>query len=308
MNEYFYKIYSKNHRPCNLHELDFLYACAPSVLTEAFPMVRAPDDMTPPCYNERWAPGWFPQGCYAINKYPPTHWWDYKYSEGFADNTWIEVLHVPDDNPVYTVWAFWVYEAAGSGVFMNLGKTLRARNKIHALLLLGLNIESIASLLWDKYFQINENIDPIQIGAWAKKHFPESPHPVKDLLWLVLNYPNAPYWADRINTTAHCDGLIVMLANRQGYDSVQFAVQANGFGGWGFEVVFTGMDEKDLFKPVEKDWNGWDYILARTTATNIHTPCTFNSAKQWPYAMLTCKEQHLTDDCTASSPPVPPYT
>ena len=67
---------------------------------------------------------------------------------GFKDNSWIEVTHCNTKLPASTdlsgvtidtqfaEYGRWFYYARGTGMYMNIGKTIVARNKVHALLLL----------------------------------------------------------------------------------------------------------------------------------------------------------------------------
>jgi Ran GTPase-activating protein (RanGAP) involved in mRNA processing and transport len=55
----------------------------------------------------------------------------YPYSSGVADNAWVEVSHTREQTG-----GAWLYLSAGSGIFWNCGRSLRARNKVDAALLL----------------------------------------------------------------------------------------------------------------------------------------------------------------------------
>jgi len=60
---------------------------------------------------------------------PPASIWNHlplaSLSEnGFPDNTWVEVTHCPVDPEHKSEMGFWFWAAAGSGISLNLGKTI----------------------------------------------------------------------------------------------------------------------------------------------------------------------------------------
>jgi hypothetical protein len=95
-------------------------------------------------------PGWF------ISRYNPYDPHENIYSNFFHNNQWIEVTHAcyPPPTLKYPTCddgGWWAYLTVGSGVFWNTGnKCLVARNKLHALTLLGLSIDDISDSLKGK--------------------------------------------------------------------------------------------------------------------------------------------------------------
>ena len=55
----------------------------------------------------------------------------YPYADGLADQGWTEIAHTREQ-----MGGAWLYRSPGSGIFWNCGRSLRARNKVHASLLL----------------------------------------------------------------------------------------------------------------------------------------------------------------------------
>ena len=87
-------------------------------------------------------------------------------SQAYPDNSWVEVSHfgpmnlkafLPDSS--YFTGNYY-YVTRGSGVFLNIGKTLRAWNKIHALKQLGVpnaKILELSGYLFKKWLTLDTN-------------------------------------------------------------------------------------------------------------------------------------------------------
>ena len=87
----------------------------------------------PPELGVLWMPVWYKVGTGKINKYPKYDWWNNINLHGFPDNSYIEVMHVNDSQPLYPVYGYWCYYTRGSGVWMNVGKSLIGRNKFEII-------------------------------------------------------------------------------------------------------------------------------------------------------------------------------
>ena len=245
---------------------------------------------------------------------------DYKDIKGFKNNSILELAHSNDDNPYYVVYGYWTYYAKGCGVFYNIGKSLRSYNKLNALYMIGFSTEKIVDLIKDSAYMINNGTPYKTVKELANNIFPHISTIENQITKLVEIAAFPPYnvlqeynvdilyQIDRVNNSADWDQLIAQTAHDQGYDSIQFLVQANGNGGWACEIVIVGM--KDLVKAQEITWKGWDYInnimsiMDPTTHNNV-SQCKFDpTIKQ--YQLVTCPQQNVTD-CISSIPIIPPY-
>ncbi|MDB4413477.1 hypothetical protein N9189_03020 [Pirellulaceae bacterium] len=70
------------------------------------------------------------------NIYDPYGWWNVSFYNGYPDNTYLEGIHGTDTGSGYDVYGYWTYVSPGTGVYMNIGKSLRSHNKLHANYLL----------------------------------------------------------------------------------------------------------------------------------------------------------------------------
>ena len=272
-------------------QLCFIYSCAPSIIKNIYKLSPR-DSYKPVDLYTFWQPIWYPENCYSLNLYPPNNWMNFIYLNKYTDNMSIEGIHSRDDNPWYTVWGLWIYVTKGTGVFYNIGKTLQAYNKIHALYLLGVSIPDIASLLIDKYYYYNPDKPNLKIIDVAKEHFSSTSdlNSMINLISYILD-KNDVYDYDRINNTADIDSYIIFLAKSKHYDSIQFQVQANGMGGWGFEIVFTNFTI--LSKPNEVTWGGWEEFSDKITLNDPLNELDTKKCTIQKNMIVSCKEQQL---------------
>jgi hypothetical protein len=320
LRKYLNLIY-KDTSKISIKNLNFYYACYPKKILEYYGKLynSHENNYNPPPKGKLWTPIWFPKDAVAVNNYDPNNWWEYKTnkknwieiirSNYSPSNKWIEVIHTPDDNPYYPVVGYWVYQTTGSGVFMNVGKTLISPNKISSLYKLGYNVNQIANIIKDTKYMNNINENYSNVNDIAIKMYPNIDL-IKSLEKIVTNIleGSKKYLIDRINNSADWDKIIVETANKKGYDSVQFTIQANGMGGWAHEIVFTGMDVQYLNKNVEKSWKGWSWIQSRLrNGLETNDICTFNPNEK--YEIVTCQEQQVTYklNCIKSNIKTPNY-
>lgn len=72
-------------------------------------------------------------GCgqmFLRNLYPPEDPKKFVFAEGFADNAEVEVAHMPNSPPASLKFNLWYFMGPGTGVFYNVGKSLRSYNKL----------------------------------------------------------------------------------------------------------------------------------------------------------------------------------
>lgn len=308
LESYYYRVYPAakdgSYSREWMDDLNFYYEFIPETFIKSQGNIYFPSehDWNPPEMNKLWYPIWYnggpDTGCgssCARNLYPPNNWLDYKNRKGFESNTFVESLHTIDDNPFYTVSGFWLYYAVGSGVWIDIGRTVKAVNKIHALNLLGLDEVDIGGLIMTSEFMVNNSPLSLKVVDLVKKlypHIPQLKNACIELVKEILTFstqqsPTQPlaggelermYLIDRVNNSADWDSYISMIARSQGYQSIQFTVQANGNGGWAHEIVYCGTTP--LVKIVESEWGGWAQIKSKITIadpmnTYSHCQCDF---------------------------------
>ena len=278
--------------------VNFFYPEVPASIVNKVggpPPDPADTNYAPPPLNSPWIPVWYPPGAFAINRYPPNSWWCYPEINSTDNCKYIEVTHVPDDQDFYTVQGTWFYVAKGSGVFLDIGKSLIARNKIDALKLLKVGPEEMARLYPNGFYMVNVNIPYINFSTLAAELYPQISDPVERLSMLFTDAANIStlakngtplsklYNIDRINNSADFDQLICQLARAAGYDTVQFVTQANGNGGWNWELVFVN---QPLF--LKTDAIRMSYITPRIYLID---PCNHSKKKHCefdPFKKYTC--------------------
>lgn len=151
---------------------------------------------------------------------------------GVPSNHLLEVYH----NGWYQEPGLYFYALKGTGTFLDVGKTLIARNKVDALHKMGLTDSQILQVLsyytdGKGNFQLTFDL----IADYADKNN-ISFNQALEILMKQSREGNG-YLSDRFNATAANDYALYMLAREKGYDTVQFTNQANTNGDWAFEIV-----------------------------------------------------------------------
>lgn len=302
--QYLRKVYpNKGGWLPSLDSLDFFYVPNVPKRLNSQKMYNEATQKVPDLYDLM-HPVWTPDFTLFRNRYPSTKWWDNKTVSGFSDCQNIEIMHTPDDNPYYTVFGTWFYYAKGSGVAINIGKTLRAKNKLHALRLLGLSTQEIAMKFKDVTFMIRTDIPSSDLKSLSSQTglssskiveiamFPERYSDHKDL-----------YLIDRLNNSADFDETLFFLSRTQGYDTIQFTTQANGNGGWGFEILICA--EKGYLQTDKERMKGVILLEYNPETPEASSPCSMNTSN---YKCTYCSSQGI-DVCKhdGKDPIVPPY-
>lgn len=225
---------------------------------------------------------------FMLNMYDPNAWWTYDYFIGFPDNTAVESVHhlasggerAGSHNASTTHYpgqGFWVYYGPGTGVWMNLGKTLQSPNKIAAMHTLGMSFEEIVDKNWNssQYFPKGGACEAVQFPpteSWSNitAHLsPAARNLSPELMLELAAYGNSRLAAKHnvsiddlrmINRLAQiwsADDDVTLRAKGKGYDTVQFTTQPNGCQGWAHEIVFIGGNATiptwgDFYKVVKK--------------------------------------------------------
>ena len=309
VKEYYYYVYplAEYYKPNYWESLNYFYCCAPEEIKQYFGgIVPVNDGSEPPPLLSACTPIWFPKDAYAINLHVPYNWWIYPYVKGFPCYDKVELLHVRDDNPAYTVFGYWTYFAKGSGVFYNIGRTLSGMTKLNVLLKLGLSLDDVAGLIINTFFWLDYNNTQVSIRSHAQQLIEGSYDDITKVKMMIQiqaepwrykhMYSNRNlYLIDRINNSADWDGYITLLARDQGYDTIQFTCAANGNGGHQHEICFVGFPT--LVKSNEITWPSWKQLLKRMTIqspVSRHTEqCQFIPVDQQYYATI-CSQQPVS--------------
>lgn len=127
---------------------------------------KANIEQPPPNINQVWKPSLWPKYTLAVNKYDPKKWNNFYNSTGDSDNAWIEVVHSSFFGSVTP--GVWFYRTIGSGIFVNLTKTISGLNKLDVLfkLLKKDGVEDAVAYTTD-YFYGNVNSNYINT-KWQK--------------------------------------------------------------------------------------------------------------------------------------------
>ena len=138
--------------------LDFYYKLNPqpqAVIPEGKYVPRNIHDM--PKVGDLYSPAIInPDGFWCRNVYPPDKPLNNSVVNGFSSHSNVEIWH---SNVYNGANGIYYYLMSGSGIYVNLGNTLVARNKLHALRKLGCNNAQIAQTMqrptgyWPDYYK-----------------------------------------------------------------------------------------------------------------------------------------------------------
>ena len=275
----------------------------------------------PPSYNQLWKPSLWPKYTLAISKYDEYNWNDFYNAKGDPSYSWIEGLH-SSFSIVNSTYGVWFYKAIGSGIFVNLGKTYSAINKLDAILKL-LNIddfvdyilrENTGDVLTDEV-DINKtglgglkNLDFWLNGGFHTNLETELKHTyktenitkckIKEYILTAAYGDN--YRIGRLANTGVLDHLIIVLTRKNRYNSVQFTVQANVFTGWTTEIMILGNSPK-IYTSIEEI--PYDHLqvldpnnlqIGPAECVNLNgAVCTYKSG----FSCLYCDQSPVTKNC-----------
>lgn len=226
----------------------------------------------PPDYGQVWKPTLWPKYTLAVNKYPPKNWNSFYNFAGDPSDSWVEGVHSAFSINIKTA-AVWFYRAKGSGIFVNLGKTMAVLNKIDGIVKmmskLGVAdpLTELARFIMRKYngpvLTLHDDdsvtyIEPSNTGLefgveyWLNgqvarelydelKTYKKAVDPTTNLKMLLEEaIYGHDYNINRINNTGALDPLIVYLAKKLKLDSLQFTVQPNVYTSWTTEIMILG--------------------------------------------------------------------
>jgi hypothetical protein len=276
---------------------------------------------SPPTMGQLWKPSLWNNYTLAVNMYDPKNWNSFYKSGGDKDNTWVEIFHSSFSVTTIT-YGVWFYRTIGSGIFVNLGKTITGLNKIHMVNLLGMSwLELAKFILRENRGDVFTDKIPInQTGLGGKLNYWLNGQYSVNTDMLFENIPKTAenlakileqacfgdnYNLNRIANTGSLDNLIIFLANNR-YNSIQFTVQPNVYTGFTSELVILGTN-KVPYTSIEEMPKSQLRILDPnnlpngTPSTNLGKPCNF----KFPFACIYCEDISSFTPCKTPAPP--PY-
>lgn len=177
------------------------------------------------------------------------------------------------------------YAISGTGVFLNVGRSLVALNKFDALHQLGLSDKAIFS-----YSAIyTKNGRPAHsfalIKQWADDHnvtFMRALQSIMRSARVGDNYAN-----NRLATTESADFILYQLARQKGYQTVQLRSQPNINGGWAYEILDVRVP---LTATLKEKWEKNKAFLFIANPLNLkkRAPCQYDT----PFHILRCRSPH----------------
>ena len=214
-------------------------------------------DMLPPEVGQVWQPSFWPRFMVCVNLYPPTRW------NAFEDNKgrhgWVEVVHsnlgIESPNP-----GVWFYVARGSGIRLHVGRTLAALNKIDALFKLGVTPLALAEFILRPYEGnlLTVGYERTGLGGYFSywgtggiRRTATLPHHARELAEILHEAAyGTDYVLNRYANTGALDQLMIMLAQKAKYDSIELTVQPNMYTGWAFELVWLRANTIEEMRPL----------------------------------------------------------
>ena len=258
----------------------------------------------PPDLGVLWKPSLWPEYTLAVNKYPKV-WNSFYNAAGDAADSWVEVLHssFSISNATYGVW---FYRSLGSGMFVNMGRTLASLNKLDALVKLGFGFTQIAEFILRpvRGELLDDGVTPgsTGLGGVSGLYYWLSGQTRTDLSHILTNdvdmiakylsiaaYGN-DYNLNRVCTTGVLDKLITYLLRAAGYYSVQFTVQANLYNGFTTEIMVIGTAPAPIYRRIQ-DIDVRVLDPKNPAASDMsNTGCTYT----YPFSCMHCHESPAT--------------
>ena len=220
---------------------------------------------SPPELGVLWKPSLWPEWTLAVNLYPARAWNSFYNAGGDPSDAWVEVVHssFSISNATYGVW---FYRSLGSGMFVNLGRSLSALNKLDALVKLGFGFTALAEFILRpvRGALLDAGVTPASTGLggtagldyWLAGQTHTNlgrvlgPDAATIAEYLRVAAYGTDYNLNRICTTGVLDRLITYLLRAAGYYSVQFTVQANLYNGFTTEIMVVGTAPAPIFTAI----------------------------------------------------------
>lgn len=158
----------------------------------------------------------------------------FKYRHGFPSDSLVEVIH----DSWYFEPAIYYYQAKGTGIFLDVGKTLVASNKVDALKKLGLTDVQVlnvsnhyvyfdSSLLFGNSYNL--------FKGYAEKNKIPFLQALPKIMHIIIDNEN--YDINRAADSSSYDLALYFLCRKKHYDTIQFTTSPNDNGGWAYEIM-----------------------------------------------------------------------
>ncbi|MDO6747819.1 hypothetical protein [Gilvimarinus sp. 1_MG-2023] len=231
-----------------------------------------------------------PQGFWCRNPYDPTNPLNNKFVKGFASGSRVEVCH----SNVYNGSAgIYYYLAPGSGIAVDLGKTLVARNKLDVMRKLGCSNDQIATALntpatayWPYYTggQLpppgSQKLFRDLVSKYVDQYGVTTETAQNAIIDAAIDETN--YFYGRVNDTGwQVDEDNFNLAKSAGYDTVQMTTQANMNNGWAFEIIDLRVSPDNNLKTTMTSLTQY-HTMVNPFKPSLHQPVS----NTWPYYNL----------------------
>ena len=186
----------------------------------------------------------------------------------------------------YTEPGHYYYFFKGSGVFLNVGKTLITPNKVAALKALGYSDTAIIKI--GKSFTLRHGKNNIlyPLPRFIKKYsdrmhvsIPQARH---DIIKSCIANDN--YYNNRIANNFTYDQTLWDAGKKAGYDTIQFTEQPNGDNGWGFEILDLRNKKNNSLIEQWKN-SAHDFSIRNPVDMTISAPCHYHV----PFKALYCQ-------------------
>ena len=219
--------------------------------------------------------------------------WNYpqKWFNGFEDYSYTEITHSQPIPGMVQSLGWWWNSVTGSGIFLNVGKSLRVRNKLEAVynllqkmdkefLKTYFSTDNIFDIIYnllvnciceDKYTSCKDHCEPDYRGVLKEsklmiKNFGEEikrfqkEHKIKDLneafqKSILASINNTDYNLNRISSKILLDETIFFLGLNSGYDTIQLSMDPNINGYYTFEIIDLRLPNKYLSNAKKRDYS-----------------------------------------------------
>jgi hypothetical protein len=179
----------------------------------------------------------------------------YRYKNGTPSHHFVEVYHAR----LYPEPGIFFYVAKGTGIFLNVGKTLVARNKIEALKKLGMSDQEIITA--NSFFAINSK-NHFKTLSYIRRRGEAAKKDLKTTIALALQkaQDGTDYGYNRMANSSSMDYPLYYLGKKQGYDTIQFTIQPNDNGGWAYELLDL---RADINLSTKQQWKSFKKYLTQ---------------------------------------------
>jgi hypothetical protein len=212
------------------------------------------------CLAWMYACGNKPYGAIFRNLYHPKQAQQFRYINGYPSNSNVEVMH----SDWYNEPSLYFYVAKGTGIYFNIGKTLRAKNKIDALKKMGLSdIEILSYAPIDMYTAVKK---------YAAEHKLTFKKALSDVIKSIINNKN--YQWNRYAGGTTYDVILTRLCRKHHYATFQFTMQPNDNKLWGYELMDC---RTPMSMPLLQRWQHIKKYFSQRNPLNLKqkAPCHF---------------------------------